>query len=160
MKADSFSNGISEFIALLSEYKVKYVIVGGEAVIYYGHVRLTGDIDFFYEADFNNAKKLYNALDKFWAGSIPGILSPDDFSIYGNIIQFGAIPNRIDLINKIDGVDFKEVWAPKVEDSIEINNKQYPLYFISLSMLIKNNESVGRNKDLDDLTFLKKVKLR
>jgi predicted nucleotidyltransferase len=157
MKADSFSTDIAEFITLLSEYKVRYVIVGGEAVIYYGHVRLTGDIDFFYEAENSNANKLYNALNKFWGGSIPGISSPDDFTIYGNIIQFGVTPNRIDLINKISGIEFKDAWASKIEDSIEINNKHYPLYFISLQLLIKNKEAVRRNKDLDDLDFLKEV---
>jgi len=49
-----FSEDISEFIYLLYKYKVKYVIVGGEAVIYYGHARLTGDIDFFYESTREN----------------------------------------------------------------------------------------------------------
>jgi hypothetical protein len=40
-----FSPDILEFLRLLSIYKVRYLIVGGEAVIYYGHARLTGDID-------------------------------------------------------------------------------------------------------------------
>jgi predicted nucleotidyltransferase len=42
-----FSSDIVEFLFLLHKHKVKYVIVGGEAVIYYGHARLTGDIDIF-----------------------------------------------------------------------------------------------------------------
>jgi len=45
MKASHFSRDIQEFVKLLSEHQVKYVIVGGEAVIYYGHARLTGDND-------------------------------------------------------------------------------------------------------------------
>jgi hypothetical protein len=160
MKADNFSADIVDFLCLFSEYQVRYVIVGGQAVIYYGHIRLTGDIDFFYEAEINNAQKLFNALNKFWGGSIPGISSPNDFTIHGNIIQFGSPPNRIDLINKIDGVEFKEAWASKVEESINVNYKQFPLYFISLQLLIKNKEAVCRNKDLDDLDFLKEANLK
>ena len=45
-----FSNDIREFLFLLTKYSVKYVILGGEAVIYYGYARVTEDIDiFFYE---------------------------------------------------------------------------------------------------------------
>jgi hypothetical protein len=35
MKASHFSRDPQEFMKLLSEHRVKYVIVGGEAVIYY-----------------------------------------------------------------------------------------------------------------------------
>jgi hypothetical protein len=40
-----FSADESEFLFVLSKHRVQYLIVGGEAVIYYGHARLTGDID-------------------------------------------------------------------------------------------------------------------
>ncbi|MCJ7812709.1 hypothetical protein MUP95_05230, partial [bacterium] len=73
-----FSPDIQEFIRLLSKYTVEYVIVGGEAVIYYGYGRLTGDIDFFYPANRNNVKKLYQTLDAFWEGDIPGLQNADE----------------------------------------------------------------------------------
>jgi len=47
--ATAFSGDILEFIRLLKQYKVRYLIVGGEAVIFHGYPRLTGDVDFFYE---------------------------------------------------------------------------------------------------------------
>jgi len=47
VKANYFSEDIQEFIRPLFKHGVEYVIVGGEAVIYYGYPRLTGDIDFF-----------------------------------------------------------------------------------------------------------------
>ena len=56
MKTSHFSKDIREFLRLLSEYEVNYLIVGGEAVIYYGHARLTGDIDIFYEVSTENVK--------------------------------------------------------------------------------------------------------
>jgi hypothetical protein len=39
MKASNFSDDIQELLVLLSKYKVHYLIVAGEAVIYYGNRR-------------------------------------------------------------------------------------------------------------------------
>ena len=41
------------------------MIVGGEAVIFYGHARYTGDVDFFYSDEDKNAKVLFDALSVF-----------------------------------------------------------------------------------------------
>ena len=45
MDADCFSPDIREFIVALDSCGVRYVIVGGEAVIYHGHARYTGDVE-------------------------------------------------------------------------------------------------------------------
>lgn len=50
MKAEYFSSDVQDFLSVLYRNSVEYVIVGGEAVIYFGHPRLTGDVDFFYNA--------------------------------------------------------------------------------------------------------------
>jgi hypothetical protein len=73
LEGEYFSADILEFIKLLHIHKVRYVVVGGEAVIYYGHARLTGDIDFFYESGRENATALFQALLVFWGGEIPGM---------------------------------------------------------------------------------------
>ena len=59
MKAYHFSEDTQEFLRFLAKYGVKYVIVGGEAVIYYGYARLTGAVDFFYEDSKQNAEDLF-----------------------------------------------------------------------------------------------------
>jgi len=155
--AAHFSSDIHEFISLLSKYSVKYVIVGGEAVIYYGHARLTGDLDLFYEASSENAGRLFTALTDFWGGEIPGIKAPEEFLNIGTIIQFGVPPNRIDLINSIEDVSFAEAWASRTAEKIESQDKKYPVYYIGLEKLIKNKRAMGRHKDLDDLEYLEKV---
>jgi predicted nucleotidyltransferase len=158
MKEDHFSPDMQEFIVLLAKYKVKYVIVGGKAVIYYGYVRITGDIDFFYESSEENASKLFLALLEFWRGEVPGIKSKDELLGDDSIVQFGRPPNRIDLITSIEAVDFEEAWNNHLEEKIEINNVEYPIYLIGIEQLIKNKASVKRNKDLDDLKYLRKLK--
>jgi predicted nucleotidyltransferase len=158
MKASHFSKDIQEFLELLAKHKVKYVIVGGEAVIYYGYARLTGDVDFFYESSKENAQCLHGALDQFWGGDIPGIDSFKELMESGTILQFGVPPNRIDLVSHIDGVTFKEVWMGKTTTSVDISGKSIPLHFIGLAQLIKNKEAIKRPKDLEDLKYLKEAK--
>ena len=108
MKASHYSKDIQEFLELLAKHKVKYVIVGGEAVIYYGYARLTGDVDFFFGTSKENTQCLYETLDEFWGGDIPGVDSFEELMESGTILQFGLPPNRIDLLNHIDGVTFEE----------------------------------------------------
>lgn len=158
MKASYFSPDIREFIFLLSKYKVKYLIVGGEAVIYYGHPRLTGDVDFFFENTNENVERLYEALEEFWDGDIPGIDYKEELGEPGLILQFGIPPNRIDLINLIDNVTFSHAWEHKDIDKIKINNKDISIYFIGLDELIKNKEVLKRSKDVEDLKYLRKKK--
>lgn len=42
--AEIFQDDFRDFIQALSDNKVSYVLVGGFAVILYGHTRVTGDM--------------------------------------------------------------------------------------------------------------------
>ena len=160
MRALHFSHDIQEFLRLLAKHEVKYVIVGGEAVIYHGHARLTGDIDLFYERSQGNVKVLFAALNEFWENNVPGIEEPAEMLEPGVIIQFGVPPNRVDLINTIDGVQFEEAWLTKVTVQMRVKKERAPIHYLGLDQLIKNKEVVGRHKDLEDLRYLKKAKER
>jgi len=157
MKASYFSKDTREFLLLLDKHEVRYVIVGGEAVIYYGHARLTGDIDIYYEASEENSVKLYRALNEFWQDDIPGLKNPAELMEPGIVLQFGVPPNRIDLLNSIDGVTFHEAWANRQKEEIEISGKTVSVNFIGLQELMRNKEAMQRPKDLEDLKFLRKV---
>jgi hypothetical protein len=159
MKTSYFSKDIQEFLSLLAKHKVRYMIVGGEAVIYYGHARLTGDLDFYYVSSKENADNLYRALDEFWGGDIPGLANFEELIQPGIILQFGLPPNRVDLINSIDGVTFQEAWTNRTETSIDVSGQTVPVYFIGLRELIKNKEAMKRPKDLDDLKYLRKAQM-
>ena len=158
MKASHFSPDIQEFIRLLSINKVRYVIVGGEAVIYYGYARLTGDVGFFYEVSSENVKKLYKTLESFWGGSVPGIKSQKELLKIGTIFQFGKPPNRIDLLTTINAVTYENAWATRTKEEIKIKDKKYPVYYIGLVELIKNKKSIKRYKDREDLKYLNALK--
>jgi hypothetical protein len=153
-----FSSDIIEFLLLLNKYKVKYLIVGGEAVIYYGHARLTGDIDIFYELDKINISKLYKMLNKFWKNNIPGISNEKELLKKGVIFQFGVPPNRIDLINAIENVKFEEAWQNKEQVKISNKREEFKIFYIGLNELIKNKKAISRYKDKEDLRYLNELK--
>ena len=157
MKSRYFSEDIREFLFLLHRYDVKYVIVGGEAVIYHGYARVTGDLDIFYEVTDENVQRLFEALLEFWRGDIPGIKGPDEFK-EEMVIQFGVPPNRFDLIGSIDGVAFQEAWGNRVIEQIHWRKKRITICYIGLDELIRNKEAMRRPRDIEDLKYLREAK--
>jgi hypothetical protein len=155
-----FSEDFLQFLSLLQRYQVRYLIVGGEAVIFYGHARLTGDIDIFYERSAENAAGLFAALDDFWSGDTPGIRQAAELLQKGMVFQFGMPPNRIDLINEIESVRFEKAWSNKTKASFTYKGKKSTMYYIGLGDLIKNKRAIGRNKDKEDLRFLAAIHKR
>jgi len=160
LKESSFSPDIREFLALLHKRRVRYLIVGGEAVIYYGHARLTGDVDFFYDRESANAEALFGALAEFWGGNIPGIENWGELMEEGVIIQFGRPPHRLDLVNGIDGVSFQEAWPARQVARLESQGASIPVLYLSLRDLIRNKQAAGRLKDLEDLQYLREAARR
>lgn len=157
MKAEHFSHDTNEFFFLLYKYKVRYLIIGGEAVIFYGHIRVTGDIDFFYDPAKENVEKLFKALFEFWDGKIPGIANPEDLIEPEIIFQFGRPPNRLDLLNSIGSIPFSNAWNEKKEVQLGSKNDSFPIYYIGLNHLIQNKQEADRDRDREDLKFLLKI---
>jgi len=139
-----------EFIELLNKNKVRFVVVGGYAVAFHGNPRYTQDIDFLFDPTRKNAKNLLKALREFGFKSLK--LQEDDFCKIGQVIQLGQPPNRIDLINKVEGVLFKKIWKNKVTGTYGSK----PCFYIGRNELLSNKKAMNRPKDQWDLDFLRK----
>ena len=140
---------------MLAKHGVRFLLVGGEAVIYHGYPRLTGDVDFWYEQTLENATRLFASLREFWGGSVPGVSAETDLTQPGVVVQFGRPPHRVDLVSAIDGVSFAEAWAHRVSESLDLpDGRRHPLEVIGLSELVRNKRTAGRHKDLDDVEHL------
>ncbi|NEP30897.1 hypothetical protein [Moorena sp. SIO3B2] len=137
-----------EFIQLLNDNQVKYLVIGGYAVAVHGHPRYTKDIDIWIEMSPENALKMMVALTEFGFGSLG--LAAEDFETPDQIIQLGYPPNRIDLITTPDGIDFETCYQAKIEVIID----DIPVNFIDLNNLRKNKQASGRLQDLADLENL------
>ena len=138
-----------EFIELLNAHEVKYLVVGGYAVVFHGHPRYTGDIDFWIWMDEGNAQKVVNVLKAFGFGSLGAVV--EDFTDPNNVMQLGYPPARIDLLTTVSGLyDFEACFENRIEtliDDIKIN-------FIGYEDLITNKKASGRPKDLGDIEGL------
>jgi hypothetical protein len=142
------SKDFKEFIKLLNEHNVKYLVVGGYAVAFHGHPRYTKDLDIWIEPSTTNAKNLLKALDQFGFGSLD--LSWEDFLVSDQIIQLGFPPNRIDLLTTAAGLDFGTCYLSKVFATID----GLQVDFIDIENLKKNKRSIGRPQDLADIENL------
>ena len=144
----AFNKDFREFIQLLNDHEVLYLVVGGYAVAFHGYPRYTKDIDLWIWLDKGNAEKLLNALDDFGFGSLD--LKVEDFISPEQVIQLGYPPNRIDILTDLKGVDFKQCYSSRVEFSI----KGTKINFIDLGNLKKTKKATGRHQDLADLENL------
>ncbi len=113
-------------------------------------------MDFFYASDEANAKALFEALIRFWDGDVPDVQNHSELMKPGMIIQFGRPPNRIDLLNRIDGVEFKEAFRDSTVVGLDAGSKEIPIRYLGLEHLVRNKAASGRPKDLEDLRYLQK----
>ncbi len=140
-----------EFIELLAEKKVKYVIVGAFAVAFHSKARNTGDIDFFVGPEAKNVRALLRVLGNFGFESLG--ITEEDLVQPDVILQLGFEPNRIDIMTSISGVAFSQAFKNKIVG--KFGKRQ--AYFISRNDLITNKISAGRLKDRADVEQLRKV---
>src|SRR5688500_14038337 len=95
-----------EFLNLLNEHEVDYLLVGGFAVALHGHVRTTADIDFWILPNDANAHRVTEVLKAFGFGS--ALPDPQVLRSENQVIRMGMPPMRIELITSASGVTFTE----------------------------------------------------
>lgn len=137
-----------EFLKLLNEHEVRYLLIGGYAVGYHGYARATEDMDIWVAVEPENADKIVNVLKDF------GFASPDLsaalFLQEGKIIRMGLPPIRLEITTSISGVMFDECYEKRILDEID----GIAVSLIDLQNLKKNKKASGRAKDLADLENL------
>jgi hypothetical protein len=142
-----------DLLSLFNAYAVEYVVVGGYAVNAHGVPRLTKDLDLFIRSSEANSERVYRALAAFGA-PVAG-LSPADF--HGSpdgIFQLGVEPDRVDILQSIDGVTFEQAWESRVPFSVD---DQVEAPFLSRENLVRNKIASGRLQDLADADHLRKM---
>lgn len=142
------SKDFKEFIGLLNEHKVRYLVVGGYAVAFHGHPRYTKDLDVWIDLSPENADNIIKALEKFGFGSLG--LKSEDFLESDQIVQLGYPPNRIDILTTLKKIKFQDCYTARVE--VEIQGVK--INFIDLENLKQNKRATGRPQDLADAESL------
>ena len=131
---------------MFNQYGVKYLLIGGYAVSYYGRPRNTEDIDFWVENSPENARLVVTALREF--GFDTPNLNEELFTRDEGIVRMGNPPWKIELFVAIPGVHFAECYANR--DAWQVT-PELTIPLISLPDLRINKQASGRPKDLADL---------
>jgi hypothetical protein len=145
---------LPDFKDLLSEFNahgVEHIVVGAHALAAHGLVRATKDLDVWIRPNPENAHKVMQALVAF--GAPLHDLTERDLSEPGVVFQIGVAPIRIDVINKIDGVEFDEAW----QDRVNIQFEGEPVSVLSLRHLVINKKASGRLQDLADVEQIEAI---
>ena len=138
-----------DLLRALNANKAEYLIIGGHAFGAYSAPRTTKDLDLFIRSDPENAKAVFRALAEFGA-PLQG-MSPADFTD-GATFQIGQEPDRIDVLQCIDGVTFEEAWEHRTQGMVD---DEVPACIISRDDLIRNKLASGREQDLLDVKVLR-----
>jgi hypothetical protein len=137
-----------EFLRLLKNENVEFIIVGGYAVAFHGYVHATNDMDLFFRATNENINRIRVALRHF--GLDTSDEQVEDFKDPGSIIRLGNPPVRLELINNISGLSFEDTWKHRVSGEYG----EVTVNYISFQDLLKNKKTAGSLKDLADFDEL------
>jgi hypothetical protein len=127
---------------------VKYLIVGGHAVMLCSEPRYMKALDVRVEASAENAAKIFRALAEF--GAPLARLSPDDFAHEGFCYQVGLPPARVDILMSVDGLNFADAWPNRTQSKLGSE----PAWFIGRADLVKNKGASRRHIDRHDAELL------
>ena len=142
------NSDFSDLLRIFNDHNVRYMVIGGYAVVQYAEPRFTKDLDVLISTETANAQAVYDALREFGA-PLKG-LTPKDFSEEGFFFQMGAPPIRVDILMGIPGIHFDDCWKRRVEVDFE----RLKVIFISKDDLIASKRAAGRPQDLIDADLL------
>ena len=141
-----------DMLHVLSEEKVKFILVGAYALAAHGYPRATMDIDIWVMPSPENADAVLRALNRF--GAPLHNLTKEDLLKDGTIFQIGVAPRRIDIITTASGLQFETTYR----NSIPVNIEGIEVRIPSIDDLILNKRAIGRTKGLADAEALESFK--
>ncbi len=151
---DIYQEDFRDFLTALNDQQVKYIMVGGLAVVMHGHARVTGDMDIWVECTGENYNKLVRAFGQFhmplFDMTLPNFLNVKEMDVF----SFGRNPVGIDVMTAVKGLNFEEAYR----HSTVFADEGLPIRVIHINHLIEAKKAIGRLKDLDDIKQLQKRK--
>lgn len=145
-----FNKDFRDFLSTLNNANVRYLLVGGYAVILHGYSRTTGDMDLWVERTQENYLLIKKAFNEF---EMPVFdMTEDNFLQHPNwdVFTYGIPPVAIDLMVQLKGLDFNMAF----ERSVVFEDDGLFIRTINKADLLKAKKNAGRSKDLNDLENL------
>jgi hypothetical protein len=146
-RAPEFEDLLSLCRALQRE-QVRYVLIGGFAVIIHGFVRSTKDIDLLVDASESNIRAVKRAMADL-PDNAAALLADDEVLRYPVVRVADEVV--VDLMKEACGIDYEKAVELGV-DVFEIEGVEIPL--ASKELLIRTKDTV-RESDAVDVRFLR-----
>ena len=140
-------NRLKDVFASYQNHDVRYLVIGGIAVVLYGVPRATFDLDILIEPTRKNARRLLNALTD--AGLATALLTNEE-EVLSNEITIFSDRIRIDVQTKTPGIVFSEAWDRK--NVMDYRGQSF--FIVCLEDLIASKKASGRDIDLEDVRLL------
>ncbi len=142
------NSDFKELLEIFNVNKVRYLIIGGYAVMEYAEPRYTKDLDLWIDRDLANAKRLYRSLVEF--GAPLANLTYEDFIQEGHFYRIGVPPVMVDILFSINEISFEEAWTRR--HTVEYQG--VTLLFVAKSDLIHIKTLSNRLQDKLDVQML------
>jgi hypothetical protein len=131
----------------LNQRGVKYIVIGGFAVIAAGLPRTTADVDLLVAADAENEARVFSALSTLPDNAVRE-LRPGELQQYSVIRVADEI--LVDLMRSAGGIDYAQAASQVVTRELD----GVPIPFASPRLLWRMKAITHRAKDAGDLVFL------
>jgi hypothetical protein len=155
---------IRGILAELTEEGVDFLIIGGVAVGYHGHVRATKDVDVVPKPDRENYARLASALKKleaqvegaqdFEEAELPDPLDPSVLAQRGNWV----LHTRLGRLDIMQWQGEEPLWEKLEGSAIADQIAELPVRVVSYEDLLALKEDAARPEDLIDLARLREVR--
>lgn len=143
----------ADFLDLLNNEGVVYVVIGGMAVLSHVPYRTTRDLDVLIAPTLDNARQARRAVER-WMGVEPNFTAEDFLS--GDILSFGGLL-RVEVHSRVPGAVWESVWERRVVGEL----LGVPTHYAGIDDLIAMKEATGRpDKDVPDLRRLRRLQRR
>lgn len=143
--------GFGRILDDLNGAGVRYVLIGGIALISHGVVRATRDVDAVFDPDPENVERIRSLIDHWKATRPDGSAVPIDGIAADRTMHLATPHGEVDLLSeRSTGIGFAELAARA--DSRRVDGIEAPI--CSLSDLVALKRAAGRERDLIDLADL------
>jgi len=148
-----FLNEHKRILLLLAKHKVKFILIGGYAVIYHGYERTTTDMDLWLKPTNENRDQFIKALRGIdIIESMLHAIHKMDFT-QPQVMHIGKRPNKIDFLTKPRGLNFDKAAAKQVLLPLE----DHHIAVLHFDDVIISKMLLGRPQDKADVDMLKKI---
>ena len=146
---------VQSFLQSLCDHDVKYMLVGGFATVFHGHIRTTQDLDLWVKETPDNKAKLVKVLKEQNVVGAENYLNVPMIPGWSTITigENGFVADLMGFTKTFSKTDFDKCYSHAKHSRFD----NVPITVIHINDLIKEKKSLGRPKDLDDVENLQRI---